>query len=102
VIVDHTNRRVLEVLESREKAKVKEYLEAGQACGLFAAVEEVTTDMWDGYVEAVKEAFEGKERVTVDRFHVMQNFQDRLTEARRPAAGTGGAGPAVSAIGRTS
>jgi transposase len=83
VIVDHTNRRVLEVLESREKAKVKEYLEAGRARGLLAAVEEVTTDMWDGYVEAVKEAFEGKVRVTVDRFHVMQNFQDRLTEARR-------------------
>jgi transposase len=64
VIVDHTNRRVLEVLESREKARVKEYLETGRAHGLFAAVEEVTTDMWDGYVEAVKEAFEGEVRVT--------------------------------------
>jgi transposase len=52
VIIDHTNHRVLEVLESREKA---EYLEAGRASGLFAVVEEVTTDMWDGYVEAVKE-----------------------------------------------
>jgi transposase len=83
VIIDHTNRRVLEVLESREKAKVKEYLEAGRASGLFAAVEEVTTDMWDGYVEAAKEAFQGEVRVTIDRFHVMQNFQDRLTEARR-------------------
>ena len=39
--------------------------------------------MWDGYVEAVKETFEGKVRVTVDRFHVMQNFQERLTDARR-------------------
>ena len=39
--------------------------------------------MWDGYVEAVKEAFAGKVRVTVDRFHVMQNFQERLTDARR-------------------
>ena len=83
MIVDHSNRRVLEVLESREKAQVKAYLEAGRGSGLFAALEEVTTDMWDGYVEAVKEAFAGKVRVTVDRFHVMQNFQDRLTEARR-------------------
>jgi transposase len=49
----------------------------------FACLEEVTTDMWDGYVEAVKEAFEGKVRVTVDRFYVMQNFQERLTDARR-------------------
>ena len=39
--------------------------------------------MWDGYVEAVKEVFLGKVRVTVDRFHVMKNFQDRLTQARR-------------------
>ena len=83
MIVDHTNSRVLEVLESREKAKVLAYLEAGLASGQFAALEEVTTDMWDGYVEAVKEAFKGRVRVTVDRFHVMQNFQDRLTEARR-------------------
>jgi transposase len=73
---------VLEVLESREKARVKAYLEAGRG-GLFACLEEVTTDMWDGYVEAVKEAFAGKVRVTVDRFHVMQNFQERLTDARR-------------------
>lgn len=83
MIIDHTNRRVLEVLESREKAKVKEYLDAGRTSGLFAAVEEVTTDMWAGYVEAAKEVFRGKVRVTIDRFHVMQNFQDRLTEARR-------------------
>ena len=57
MIIDHTNHRVLEVLESRDKAKVKEYLEAGRASGLFAGVEEVTSDMWDGYVEAVKEVF---------------------------------------------
>jgi transposase len=83
VITDHTNHRVLEVLESREKARVKAYLEEGRSSGLFASVEEVTTDMWDGYVEAAKEAFGGQVRVTIDRFHVMQNFHDRLTEARR-------------------
>jgi transposase len=83
VIIDHTNHRVLEVLESRDKVRVKEYLEAGRVRGQFAFLEEVTTDMWDGYVEAVKETFGGKVRVTVDRFHVMQNFQERLTDARR-------------------
>ena len=83
MIIDHTNRRVLDVLETREKAVVKQYLEAGKASGLFAALEEVTTDMWDGYVEAVGEVFGDRVRVTIDRFHVMQNFQERLTEARR-------------------
>lgn len=83
MIIDHTNRRVLEVLESRDKATVKAYLEAGRQGGLLAALEEVTTDMWDGYVEAVGEVFGGTVRVTIDRFHVMQNFQDRLVQARR-------------------
>lgn len=83
MVIDHSNRRVLEVLEKRDKATVRSYLEAGKASGLFAHLEEVTTDMWDGYVEAVKEVFGETVRVTVDRFHVMKNFQDQLTKARR-------------------
>lgn len=83
MIIDHTNRRVLEVLENRDKATVKAYLEAGRSSGLLAALEEVTTDMWDGYVEAVGEVFGSAVRLTIDRFHVMQNFQDRLVQARR-------------------
>jgi len=83
VIVDHTNRCVLDVLESRDKAAVVAYLEKGKASGLFAELEEVTTDMWDGYVTAAKEVFGEKVRVTIDRFHVMKNFQEQLTAARR-------------------
>jgi transposase len=83
VIIDHTNRRIVEVLESREKAHVKAYLQKGLDSGLFAEVEEVTTDMWDAYVNAAKEVFGEQVRVTIDRFHVMKNFQERLTEARR-------------------
>jgi transposase len=83
VIVDHTNERVLEVLENRTKDRVKEYLHEGKASGLFAHLVEVTTDMWDGYVEAVQEVFGSRVRVTIDRFHVMKNFQERLTAARR-------------------
>lgn len=83
MIIDHTNRRIVEVLESREKAHVKAYLQKGLDSGLFAEVEEVTTDMWDAYVNAAKEVFGEQVRVTIDRFHVMKNFQERLTEARR-------------------
>jgi len=74
---------VLEVLANRDKASVRAYLEAGKANGLLGALEEVTTDMWDGYVEAVKEVFGAPVRVTIDRFHVMKNFQEQLTDARR-------------------
>jgi transposase len=83
VIVDHDNRRVLEVLEDREKATILAYLRRGRREGVLAHVEEVTTDMWDAYVGAAREAFGEGVVVTVDRFHVMKNFQDCLTGARR-------------------
>jgi transposase len=83
VIIDHTNRRVLDVLENREKTSIIAYLAAGKASGLLAQLEEVTTDMWDGYVTAVQEVFGDTVRVTIDRFHVMKNFQEHLTDARR-------------------
>jgi transposase len=83
VIVDHDNQRVLEVLENREKATVFAYLQQAKRAGLLAHVEEVTTDMWDAYVAAAREAFGDKVVITIDRFHVMTNFQECLTDARR-------------------
>ena len=82
VIVDHDNQRVLEVLENREKATILAYLQQGRQEGLLAHVEEVTTDMWQAYVEAAREAFGDKVAITIDRFHVMKNFQECLTRAR--------------------
>ena len=83
VIVDHDNERVLEVLENREKATVLAYLQQAKQEGLLAHVEEVTTDMWDAYVAAAREAFGAQVVVTIDRFQVMKNFQECLTGARR-------------------
>jgi transposase len=83
VIVDHSNGRVLDVLKSREKQVIREYLARGRAEGLLAQVVEVTTDMWEGYVQAAREVFGEGVRVTIDRFHVMKNFQDHMTAARR-------------------
>jgi transposase len=82
-VIDHTNGRVLEVLESRDKASIVAYLARGKASGLLASLEEVTIDMWDGYAMAVEEVFGGTVRVTIDRFHVVKNFQEQLTDARR-------------------
>jgi transposase len=83
VVVDHSNERVLEVLENRSKKAVRDYLQQNRGSGLLAQVVEVTTDMWDGYGEAVQEALGAGVRITIDRFHVMKNFQDHLTAARR-------------------
>lgn len=83
MLIDHSNGRVLEVLESRDKTAVVAWLTAAKASGLLAELQEVTCDMWDAYVEATKEVFGDAVRVTIDRFHVMKNFQDGLTGARR-------------------
>jgi transposase len=83
VLIDHTTERVLEVLKTRVKEVVRDYLQQAKASGLLAAVVEVTTDMWDGYGEAAREVFGAGVRLTIDRFHVMKNFQDQLTAARR-------------------
>ena len=83
MLIDHTNARVLDVLESREKAAVPAWLEAQKQSGLLGHLEEVTCDMWDAYAEAPEEVFGDKVRVTIDRFHVMKNFQEQLTKARR-------------------
>jgi transposase len=82
-LIDHSNRRVLDVLENREKATVVAWLRAAKASGLLGHLQEVTCDMWDGYVEAAKEVFGPAVRITIDRFHVMKNFQDGLSGARR-------------------
>jgi transposase len=83
VIIDHDNHRVLEVLENREKTTVVAYLAKAKQEGLLAQVTEVTTDMWDAYVAAAYEVFGAQVVVTIDRFHVMKNFQECLTGARR-------------------
>ena len=83
MIVDHANRRVLEVLESREKAVVVKFLHESQQSGLLAQVTEVTSDMWDGYVAAAREVFGESVTLTIDRFHVRKNLQEQLTAARR-------------------
>jgi transposase len=82
VFIDHTNKRVLDVLEGRDKELIVNYLRANKA-GLLASLQEVTTDMWDAYVNATEEVFGKAVRVTIDRFHVAKNFQEQLTEARR-------------------
>ena len=82
MLIDHTNQRVLDVLPGRDKDLIVNYLRQNKG-GRFAGLEEVTCDMWDAYVNAAEEVFGESVRVTIDRFHVMKNFQEQLTEARR-------------------
>jgi transposase len=83
VIVDHDNGRILDILADRGRETVAAWLRAGRESGLLAHLEEVTIDMCPPCQGAVREVFGEAVRVTVDRFHVMKNFQDRLQAARR-------------------
>ena len=83
MIVDHSNGRVLDILPSRDKESVVQYLRQKKGAGLLASVTEVTCDMWDAYANAATEVFGTSVLVTIDRFHVMKNFQEQLTKARR-------------------
>ena len=83
MLIDHSNGRVLEMLPDRDKDSLVKWLLQEKRSGLLAQLVEVTTDMWEGYVNAVHEVFGKDVRVTIDRFHVMKQFQERLTEARR-------------------
>lgn len=83
MIIDHTNGRVLDILKSRDMACVIEYLQQRKGSGLLSQVKEVTCDMWDGYVGAAQAVFGKDVCVTIDRFHVMKNFQEQLIKARR-------------------
>jgi transposase len=83
VITDHSNARVLDVLEFRDKDKLVAYLRQAKSSGVLAEVEEVTSDMWSGFLWAVQEVFGEKAKITIDRFHVIKLLQERLTEDRR-------------------
>lgn len=83
MLIDHTNGRVLDVLENREKQTVVQWLRAGKESGLLAQLEEVTCDMCEAYANAPKEVFGASVRITIDRFHVMKQFQEQLTQSRR-------------------
>ena len=65
VIIDHSNARVLDILESRDKDRIVKYLQEEKDSGLLAQLKEVTCDMWDGYVNAALEVFKEGVRVTV-------------------------------------
>jgi transposase len=59
------------------------YLQKAKQEGLLAHVTEVTTDMWDAYVTAAREAFGEQVIVTIDRFHVMNPHYSQTSARSR-------------------
>jgi transposase len=76
------NVMLLAVLPDRKKVTVKQFLQSIPR-QLRATIDTVCTDMWDGYVNAVKEVFGSKVTIVVDRYHVAQSYRDGVDKLRR-------------------
>lgn len=72
---------ILAVLEGRKKETVLEFLKTIPA-RLQATIEEVCTDLYEGFINAAKEVLPAA-RVVADRFHVAKLYRAALDELRK-------------------
>jgi transposase len=72
---------ILAVLPDRKKETVKTFLKTIPA-RLRGTIKRVCTDMYDGYINAVKEELP-QANVVVDRFHVAKAYRECADEARK-------------------
>jgi len=77
---------VLAVLPDRKKKTVRQFLETIPQ-RLWGTMETACTDMWEGYVNAVKEFAaahpEVSIEVVVDRYHVAKNYRECVDKIRK-------------------
>jgi transposase len=74
---------LIDVLNDRKSETLETWLKMQEAFKL-SFIESVSMDMWDAYIKAVKATIPGAERkITFDRFHVSQLFNNALDKVRR-------------------
>jgi transposase len=81
VISDIGNKRVIEVLENRLKESLDKYFDE-MPQEVKCRIKQVSMDMWSPYYDSVVEKLPHVE-IVIDRFHVMKNLNDCLTNTRR-------------------
>lgn len=74
--------RLLAILKGRKKATVKGFLRTIPK-RLYKTVEAVCTDMYEGYINAVKEIFKKKTIVVIDRYHVAKLYRGAVDKYRQ-------------------
>jgi transposase len=80
------DNHIIKVLPDRKKKTVKFFLETIPE-RLKHTVRRVCTDMYDGYINAVKEVFNKKSekvKIVIDRFHVAKNYRKCVDDLRKP------------------
>lgn len=81
VLSDLERRCVIAILPNRKKETLIGWLKALPETDR-AAIRTVSTDLWEPYRQAVRAALP-EARQVADRFHVMKQLNERLTQARR-------------------
>ena len=74
--------KILAVLPDRKKETVKRFLQQMPE-PIKKSVVTVCCDMYDGYINAVKEVFGRKVKVVIDRFHVAKHYRSGLDTLRK-------------------
>lgn len=74
--------KILAVLPDRKKETVKKFLKQMPE-PIKKTVVTVCCDMYDGYINAVKEIFGRKIKVVIDRFHVAKHYRSGLDSLRK-------------------
>jgi transposase len=83
VIVDKDGGYVIDVIFGHDAEGLKGWFEGQKGCD-FSGIRSISMDMWDAYIKAVKESFEGWERlIAFDRFHVAKHFTEGVDKVRR-------------------
>lgn len=81
VLVDRGKGIVIDVLDDRKKATLKNWLESNKE--QLEMVRTVSMDMWEPFITAVQETIEGAEtKICFDRFHVASHFGKALDKVR--------------------
>ena len=74
--------QILAVLPDRKKETVKAFLESIPE-RIKKSIKTVCSDMYDGYINAVKEVLGNKIKVVIDRFHVAKHYRSCLDSLRK-------------------
>lgn len=76
------NLLILGILEGREKIPLKAFLKKIPA-RIRKNVETICVDLYDGFLNAAKEVFPNRTRITADRFHVAKLYRGSFDTLRK-------------------
>ena len=85
VLTDLEKRIVIDILPDRLKDTLKKWFKHPPAGIDLSSLDTAAIDLWSHYRDAVVEVFGEQVSVVADRFHVVQNLNAAIHEARREA-----------------